>query len=107
MDVLLAENRCLECSRFGGGCKPELLIEPAPKGTVGGQRFVLTSEPVEPEHCDSMCALAEAVECSRFFCVSECAGVVELGQRRVRGVQVRAEHASVVRAPKILRPGRV
>jgi hypothetical protein len=86
---------------------PELLVQPRSELAVGAQRVVLTAQRVQGQHRGAVRALAEAVQRGGCLGVRQRGGVVELGQRRVGGLQVRAQDASLVGAAKLLRPGGV
>ena len=87
--------------------EPELAIEPRTELSVGRECVVLAAERIEGEHGRSLRTLAEVIECRSRLRMRQRRSVVELRQRGISGVEMRAENPPAIGASELLRPQRV
>ena len=99
--ILLAEDRRLHAAGLRRRLEAELLVEHRAEAAITAQGVVLSAERVEGEHLRAVRPLAEAIERGGGFCMCECGSVVELGKRRVCGLEVGAENTALVGAAQV------
>ena len=71
---------------------------------VDVERVVLTSQRVQRQHRESMCALAEPVDRDRCLAVAQRRVVIALGERRLGGVQACRQDARPIGGADVLGP---
>ena len=103
-DVFLAEDSRVQRPGLRGRLEPELTVDQGAEATVHLQRLVLAAQRVKGQPGRPLRPFAEAIQRRGGAGVSHGVCVVEFGQRRVRGIQARAQHPPLVGAAQILSP---